>query len=70
MLQCTNCRRIILDSTSEGGWKLRTRMLIFQDDGTASAICPSCKTAVKVPVQLDGTQIALPKPTLFVKPDN
>lgn len=68
MLQCPECRRIILDSTSEGGWKLRTRMIVFNEDG-AHAICPSCKHSVQVPIKLDGELNPLPKPKLFLGND-
>jgi hypothetical protein len=65
MLQCGGCNRIIMDSTSEGGWKLRTRMVLFDEEGQAKAICPTCKTQVDVPIML-GAVNALPKPKLVI----
>lgn len=65
MVKCEGCGRIILDQTSEG-WKLRTRMLLFERGG-AYAICPSCKKEVKVPVVLNDPPPALPKTKLLVK---
>lgn len=66
MLKCGECDRIIMDKTSDG-WKLRTRMLLFERGG-AYAICPSCKNEVPVPVSLDNVPSYLPKPKLLVKP--
>lgn len=68
MLHCTNpkCNRIIMDKTADGGWKLRTRMVLFTDTG-AVALCPSCKTPVTVPVGLTDEPDTLPKPRLSIK---
>ncbi len=49
MLNCPKCNRIIMDTTSEGGYKVRSRMLVFTSEGEAQAICPSCKASVPVP---------------------
>lgn len=68
MLQCEDCRRVIMDSTADGGWKIRTRMLLFDSEGQAKAICPSCKAHVPVPVSLGKVENPLPKPKLIVKP--
>jgi hypothetical protein len=65
MLQCGECNRIIMDSTADGGWKLRTRMLLFDDKGQARAVCPTCKTQVSVPVLLGEVHV-LPKPKLVI----
>jgi hypothetical protein len=67
MLQCQGCNRIIMDST-ESGWKLRTRMVLFDSEGNAEAICPSCKTRVAVPVHIGKIDDPLPKPKLFINP--
>jgi ribosomal protein S27E len=51
MMKCPNCGRILIETNSDGTKKLRTRMLLFESDGT-KAICPSCKAEVLVPVIL------------------
>lgn len=51
MLNCTSCRRIIMDNTDDGGVKLRTRMVLFSATGVV-ALCPTCKTPNPVPVVL------------------
>ena len=56
MLNCPNCNRIIVDSTQDGGVKLRSRMVIFTG-GTAHALCPSCKTKVEVPLSIDNSKL-------------
>lgn len=68
MLQCPECDRIMMDSTDDGGWKLRTRMVLFGPDGGAHAICPSCKTHVPVDIVLGNMENPLPKPKLLLKP--
>lgn len=65
MLKCT-CGRIIMDKTSDGGHKVRARMLVFNPDGTADALCPSCKEPVKVPVTLGNVPHELPKTALVI----
>lgn len=60
MLHCPECNRILIDMTSDGGVKLRSRMVLFQGSG-AHAICPSCKTKVEVPLMVDVSK--LPQPT-------
>ena len=52
LLNCPKCNRIIVDSTIEGGVKIRSRMIIIQD-GRAQALCPTCKTTVEVPIAID-----------------
>lgn len=69
MIQCGNCNRIIMDSTSEGGWKLRTRMVLFDDKGKAKALCPTCKTQVDVPIHIGDVNL-LPKSKLFINVNN
>lgn len=64
MLQCPKCNRIIMDIT-ENGYKLRTRMMLFQD-GKTLAICPTCKSSVVVPVLLGDVSTILPKQKLFI----
>lgn len=51
MLQCPKCRRIIIDRIATGGYKVRSRMILFEG-GTAQAICPSCKHRVNVPLSI------------------
>lgn len=52
MLNCPECGRTLMDKTSDGGMRLRTRILLFDDAGTL-AVCPSCKTRVNVPVKIN-----------------
>jgi len=66
MLNCPECNRIIMDSTSDGGWKLRSRMVLFHG-GKAEALCPTCKTRVEVPVLLGDIGNPPPKPKIVVK---
>lgn len=65
MLTCPDCNRIIMDKTADGGYKLRSRMVIFQDS-TAFALCPSCKKAVSVPILLGDVSNILAKPKIFL----
>lgn len=51
-LCCSACNEIILKSVSDGSIKLRSKVLIFKDDG-AYAICKGCDTEVPVPVVAD-----------------
>lgn len=57
-----------MDRTGDGGYKLRTRMLLFRDE-KAIALCPSCKSEVDVPVALGDTSSIpeLPKTPLIVR---
>jgi hypothetical protein len=55
MLKCQQCNRIIVDSTQDGGVKVRSRMIVFHD-GRAHALCPTCKTEVEVPLAVDTTK--------------
>ena len=50
-MNCPKCDRVIIGKNEDGIKKLRTRILLFEDDGT-KAICPQCKTQVIVPVEL------------------
>ena len=56
-MKCPTCGRVLLETNNEGVKKLRSRMLLFEADGT-KAICPSCKTKVCVPVTLDTNSTA------------
>lgn len=56
MLNCPKCRRIIVDTTQDGGVKVRSRMLLF-NGSEAHAICPSCKTSVSVPLTIDASRL-------------
>lgn len=67
MLNCPNCNRIIIDSTQDGGVKLRSRMVLFNGD-VAHALCPSCKTKVEVPLSIDNSRLSsIDKPLHFVQ---
>jgi ribosomal protein S27E len=58
MLHCPKCNRIIVDKTPNGGAKVRTRMVIFDEAG-AHALCPTCKTSVDIPISIDMSRIPL-----------
>jgi hypothetical protein len=60
MIHCPSCNRILMDSTTDGGVKLRSRMVLFHN-GEAHALCPTCKTKVAVPLQLGSMPEAPPK---------
>jgi hypothetical protein len=49
-----------MDSTQDGGFKIRSRMIIFKD-GQATALCPTCKESVAVPVTVVDSRASLPK---------
>lgn len=69
MIHCPKCNRIILDTTADGGYKMRTRMVLFHE-GEAKCICPSCKTKVDVPVVLGDVPLAPPKPKHLITNKN
>lgn len=52
LLNCPECNRIIVDTTQDGGFKVRSRMIIIHN-GQAKALCPTCKTSVSVPLIID-----------------
>jgi hypothetical protein len=54
-----------MDKGQDGGVRLRTRMMLFTDQG-AVAVCPQCKTHVPVPVQLAPGTEAKPAKTRVV----
>lgn len=54
-----------MDATQDGGYKVRSRMILFDEKGKAEAICPTCKHRVEVPLQL-GNISPLPKPTKLI----
>lgn len=64
-IQCPKCRRIILDSTQDGGFKLRARLLLFTPEGQAQAMCPSCKHTLDVPIVLQNVSSSK-KPFIYV----
>lgn len=67
---CQECGRIIVDATQDGGVKIRSRMIIFDKDGQASALCPTCKHIIGIPVAFTGTiENSLPKTKIVVKED-
>jgi hypothetical protein len=65
MVKCPECKRIILDSTQDGGYKLRSRMVLFKN-GKAVALCPTCKSTVEVPVILGDVGEPPAKPKIIV----
>jgi len=66
MVQCPGCKRIIMDSTQSGGYKIRSRMILFSE-GKAIAICPTCKTHVEVPIILGALSEKPAKSKLVVR---
>jgi hypothetical protein len=67
LLNCPNCNRIIVDTTNDGGVKVRSRMILIHGD-TATAICPSCKTTISVPLMIDVSKLPPSnKPQHFVQ---
>lgn len=50
-VNCPVCGYGIIAGTN-GKRKLRTRVLIFNENGNTMGICPKCKTNLKVPVAL------------------
>jgi hypothetical protein len=67
MLNCPSCKRIIVDTTKDGGVKVRSRMILF-NGSEAHAICPSCKTKVVVPLSVDTSKLPHDtKPKHFVQ---
>jgi len=56
-----------MDRTDDGGWKIRSRMILFDAKGKARAICPTCKAKVEVPVTLGAVDNLLPKVKLIIK---
>lgn len=69
MVNCPSCNRIIMDSTNEGGYKLRSRMVLFHE-GRAHALCPTCKTKVEVPIHVGSMPEAPPKPKHILNVQN
>lgn len=65
MVQCPKCHRIIIDKTQNGGYKVRSRMILFLD-GKAVALCPSCKYYVDVPLLIEEPSQELPKEKLVI----
>jgi hypothetical protein len=55
-----------MDSTEGGGWKIRSRMILFNPSGEAQAICPFCKTKVSVPVLLDKIEVPKVKQKIII----
>ena len=65
MVQCPECKRIIMDSTQSGGYKIRSRMILFSEN-KAVAICPTCKTYVEVPIILGALPQKISKEKIVV----
>lgn len=66
MITCPKCNRIVMDKTQDGGYKVRSRMIIFKD-GKAVALCPSCKEPIEVPLCLGEVPESLPKPRYIIR---
>ena len=49
--RCPDCGFSCIVGTSEKR-KIRTRVLIFSDNGEAMGICPRCKTQLRLPIVL------------------
>jgi hypothetical protein len=49
-----------MGTDADGTKKLRSRILLFKEDGTY-AVCPDCKTPIKVPIRLDSPTDRHPK---------
>ena len=56
MINCPRCNRIIVDRTQNGGYKIRSRMILLLD-GKAVALCPSCRYFVTVPLLIEDDQL-------------
>jgi hypothetical protein len=67
LLNCPKCSRILIDSTTDGGYKLRTRMVLFNANGVAEALCPTCKTKVVVPLIIGDLGVVPPKTKHFIQ---
>ena len=65
MLHCSKCNRILMNVTEDGGYKVRSRMILFKD-GEATAICPQCKKRNYVPIQLGSVDGLFSTPDKFV----
>jgi DNA-directed RNA polymerase subunit RPC12/RpoP len=50
-VKCPSCGYSFITKVN-GKCKLRTRVLIFVENGNTMGICPKCKTNLKVPVTL------------------
>lgn len=48
-VRCPACGYSFI-TTTNGKYKLRTRILVFTQTGNTMGICPKCKTNLKVPV--------------------
>lgn len=70
MLTCPKCSRIIMDKTENGGFKVRSRMLLFDEFGRAQAICPTCKAKMYVPIIINDRAVkeykTLPKQKIII----
>jgi hypothetical protein len=57
-----------MDATQDGGYKVRSRMILFDENGKAVALCPTCKHRVAVPIQLGNiSPLPMPKTRLIVR---
>lgn len=53
-VKCPRCGYSFITKAS-GKQKLRTRVLVFVDNGNVMGICPKCKANLKVPVSFRGS---------------
>ena len=51
-LACSKCHEMVVKST-DGDIKIRTKILLFSEDGTARAVCKGCNEEIPIPVKLD-----------------
>jgi hypothetical protein len=57
-IKCPRCGYSFITKVN-GKSKLRTRVLVFAENGNTMGICPKCKTNLKVPVVLDSRKVDL-----------
>lgn len=50
--RCPRCRERLLQKAADGAVKLRTTLVLFQQDGTALVKCRKCKHEVLIPAAL------------------
>lgn len=52
MIICSKCTRVLMDVLDDGTTRIRTRLLLVDEDGDVTAMCPQCKTHHKLPLML------------------
>ncbi len=55
-LECS-CGQLILKSYSDGTTKLRSKIVLFGNDGKSMAICRACSREVPIPVTLQKARV-------------